>query len=234
MQSYPAAESPRGGWGQYLIRFLGNDRHTEQRPENTSFENCMLYENSRVWVDNRAMAGRSVRTFLAEGRMQEILDTVQEGDLVLMQFGHNDANRAKQERFAEPERFYELLRDQMVSPVRNRGGISVLVTPIAMRVFSQDGKCEISFPEYREQMLRLSEDEKLALVDLGKKTADLNTKVGQEACKSIYLWLPEGKYGFFPQGSSDDAHLKTQGALCYAHLAAEGLNETGLLRQLNV
>ena len=39
---------------------------------------------------NRAIGGRSSRTFFTEGRWQEILDGIKPGDFVLIQFGHND------------------------------------------------------------------------------------------------------------------------------------------------
>lgn len=41
-------------------------------------------------VENHALGGRSSRTFIEEGLWQRVLDVVEEGDYVLMQFGHND------------------------------------------------------------------------------------------------------------------------------------------------
>lgn len=57
------------GWGNFLGDFLNPD----------SFS-----------VENHALGGRSSRTFIEEGLWQRVLDVVQEGDYVLMQFGHND------------------------------------------------------------------------------------------------------------------------------------------------
>src|SRR5690242_9526024 len=43
-----------------------------------------------IKVENRARGGRSSRTYLTEGLWQKVIDALQPGDFVLMQFGHND------------------------------------------------------------------------------------------------------------------------------------------------
>ncbi|EAW09975.1 rhamnogalacturonan acetylesterase RgaE [Aspergillus clavatus NRRL 1] len=41
-------------------------------------------------VSNKAMAGRSARSYTREGRFQAIADVLQQGDYVVIEFGHND------------------------------------------------------------------------------------------------------------------------------------------------
>jgi lysophospholipase L1-like esterase len=41
-------------------------------------------------VANRAIRGRSSRTFITEGRWDQVLKDANSGDFVLIQFGHND------------------------------------------------------------------------------------------------------------------------------------------------
>jgi len=48
------------------------------------------FDPKRIAVTNRAIGGRSSRTFLTEGRWTNILNDLKAGDYVLMQFGHND------------------------------------------------------------------------------------------------------------------------------------------------
>lgn len=57
------------GWGDPLVR---------------------QFDPAKVDVVNRAIGGRSSRTFLTEGRWDAILPQLKAGDFVLMQFGHND------------------------------------------------------------------------------------------------------------------------------------------------
>lgn len=57
------------GWGQDVGAFL---------------------DPKKIQVQNRAIGGRSSRTFFTEGRWDKMLGEMKKGDLVLIQFGHND------------------------------------------------------------------------------------------------------------------------------------------------
>lgn len=57
----------------------------------------ILFDSS-VIIDNRAKGGRSTRTFISENLWQPVANNLQEGDYVLMQFGHND--EAKELQYA--------------------------------------------------------------------------------------------------------------------------------------
>ena len=48
-------------------------------------------DTTRFYVENHAMPGRSARTFLDEGRWDKVYKALKPGDIVLIQFGHNDA-----------------------------------------------------------------------------------------------------------------------------------------------
>src|ERR1044071_495076 len=50
-----------------------------------------LFDPTKVNVLNRARAGRSSRTFITQGLWDNVLSEMKRGDLVLIQFGHNDA-----------------------------------------------------------------------------------------------------------------------------------------------
>jgi rhamnogalacturonan acetylesterase len=49
------------------------------------------FDTSKINVVNRAIGGRSSRTFQTEGRWDKVLADLKPGDFVLVQFGHNDA-----------------------------------------------------------------------------------------------------------------------------------------------
>lgn len=51
-----------------------------------------MFDRTKVDVQNRAMGGRSSRTFRTEGRWEQVLKDAKPGDFVIMQFGHNDAS----------------------------------------------------------------------------------------------------------------------------------------------
>ena len=60
-------------------------------------------------------------------------------------------------------------------------------------------------------------------------TADYNTKIGPEACKSVYLWLPPKAFESFADGNCDDAHLQYNGAFAYAGLVFGELKRLGVI-----
>ena len=49
-----------------------------------------VFDAKKVTCVNEAMAGRSTRTYLREGRWEKIYNSLQPGDYVLIEFGHND------------------------------------------------------------------------------------------------------------------------------------------------
>ena len=49
-----------------------------------------LFDTARINIANRAVAGRSYRTFLNEGRWDKVLAEIKPGDYVMLQMGHND------------------------------------------------------------------------------------------------------------------------------------------------
>src|SRR5215471_16652605 len=61
--------------------------------------------DSTVTVDNRAKNGRSTKTFISEGLWQGLINDVQPGDYVLIQFGHNDESKEKTDRYTTPEEY---------------------------------------------------------------------------------------------------------------------------------
>ena len=48
------------------------------------------FDDAKAEVRNRAIGGRSSRTFITEGRWNVVCDSLRKGDYVIIQFGHND------------------------------------------------------------------------------------------------------------------------------------------------
>ncbi len=58
------------------------------------------FDPTKVNIVNRARGGRSSRTFITEGLWDQLLANVKRGDIVLIQFGHNDAGAINDDRRA--------------------------------------------------------------------------------------------------------------------------------------
>lgn len=66
------SNAPMRGWGQELGQF---------------------FDQTKINVVNRAIGGRSSRTFIYEGRWEKILTELKKGDFVIIQMGHNDVGK---------------------------------------------------------------------------------------------------------------------------------------------
>ena len=54
-----------------------------------------VFDANKCVFQNQAKAGRSTRTYIDEGRWEEVYNSLERGDVVLIQFGHNDIGGIK-------------------------------------------------------------------------------------------------------------------------------------------
>lgn len=222
VQSYERAVYPQTGWGQMLYHFFQQeDTHKETPCSQAGYGQARIYELDQVVIENRAIGGRSAKSFMEEGKLDKILEVLCPGDYVFVQFAHNDATAIRPNRYTSPEDFPKYLQ-MYIDACRKRGAQCVLVTPVAMRVPGENGIFGISFSPYREKMLHISREQQVPLLDLGAASTDYLNKIGEEESKSLYLWFEEGEYpeGPYAAGVSDKAHLQEYGACVYANLVA--------------
>lgn len=197
-QVYAPDRYPQTGWGQVLKCGLAPD----------------------VEVADRAMGGRSTRTFLSEGRWDKILADSSPGDLVLIQFGHNDASANKPERFAPAATVYRDNLLRMIWEARGHGLVPVLVTPPVRRNFV-DGKVKRDFAEYSAVMRDLVVTTNVPLLDLEARSVDFIQHAGEAGSRKYYLhYTPEDHAVGFPKGVDDDTHFSELGARAMADLVA--------------
>lgn len=203
MQSYAPGDKPVTGWGEVLHTLAHGDAvcQTAHRAD-CPFPQEMRYELPGLVIDNCAMAGRSSKTFREEGRLDDIAAHIRPGDLLVVSFGHNDANRAKAERYVPADAFGESLRP-FWDAARSHGAVCIFASPVAMREFDEAGVCYPSFAAYREAMRAFAAEVGAPFVDLGAATAAANTAFGAERCKARYMWVG---------AKQDNAHQQNAGA----------------------
>ena len=174
MQSYAPGDKPVTGWGEVLHTLAHGDAvcQTAHRAD-CPFPQEMRYELPGLVIDNCAMAGRSSKTFREEGRLDDIAAHIRPGDLLVVSFGHNDANRAKAERYVPADAFGESLRP-FWDAARSHGAVCIFVSPVAMREFDEAGVCHPSFAAYREAMRAFAAEVGAPFIDLGAATAAAN------------------------------------------------------------
>ena len=72
------------------------------------------FDNTKINIANRAMAGRSSRSFYNEGRWANVLAEMKPGDFVLIQMGHNDGGTTTPEEDTKARASYKGLGDETV------------------------------------------------------------------------------------------------------------------------
>ena len=227
VQSYEKRFYPQTGWGQVFYRFFrGAEQYSVHTAENCSYSLAKTYELPEVVIENRAIGGRSARSFYDEGKLDQVLEVICPGDYMFLQFAHNDDNAARPNRYIAPEEYPAFLQ-RYVDACRRRGVQCVLVTAVTMRDMDENGKFRISFNNYRLKMIELAEREGLPLLDLGARSTAYLDEIGPEESKNIYLWVAEGEYpdGAYAAGVSDRAHLQESGAEVYADMVAQMIAE---------
>lgn len=183
--------------------------------------------DSTVEVDNRAKNGRSTRTFLSEGLWQSVTENLQEGDYVLIQFGHNDESKEKTDRYASPEEYTANLA-RFVNETRARKAIPVLITPVSRRKFNDAGEAQETHEAYAPLVRQLAQSLQVPLIDGDEKTKALYQQFGAENSKLLFLQLEKGEHPNYPDGKTDNTHFNELGARKVAQLMLQGLRDLNL------
>lgn len=196
------------------------DKKAEVAPETGWCQAFPAFVDQSVAIKNRAVNGRSTKSFITEGRWKAVVDSLKPGDYVFIQFGHNDEKIQDTTRYAEPFTSYRLNLGRFVRETREKGASPVLFTPIVRRKFVNGFLAE-THGNYPVVVRQLAAEMNVPLVDLQLLTAGAVTALGEEASKKIFLWTPPSDK--FPQGRKDDTHLCVEGAALFAKLAAQQL-----------
>ncbi|CAH1196790.1 fibronectin type III domain-containing protein [Paenibacillus sp. JJ-223] len=206
MQTYDPYWKPQAGYGQMLPSFFSD----------------------AVEIKNHSIGGRSSKSFIFQGRLDEILRAIRPGDYLLVQFGHNDATISVPDRYASPADYKNYLKTY-IDGVEQRGATPILVTPMGRRDFNADtGKFNVSFPEYVQAMKEVAAEKNVKLIDLSALSIAYYDSIGPEATLSVFLHVPAGIYQAFPNGATDNTHFQEYGAIQIARLVAGAIRELDL------
>ncbi len=182
------------------------------------------YFNESVTVKNHAVNGRSSRSFIGEGRWQAVLDSLQTGDYVFIQFGHNDQKFQSPDRYTNPYSGYRKNLTKYINETRSKGANPVLLTSIVRRNFNEFGTLIDTHTAYTEVTRTVAKELNVPLIDLNILTEDMVISLGEEQSKSMYMWLDS--CANYPKGNQDNTHLNVEGANAVAKLATGAINET--------
>ncbi|RZJ80146.1 MAG: rhamnogalacturonan acetylesterase, partial [Flavobacterium sp.] len=197
------------GWGQVFQSFFKKD--SLSRLKN-------LIKTDSVIVIDKAKGGRSTRTFFEEGRWTEVYKALKKNDIVMMQFGHNDAAVDKPERYVNLTGYKEFLR-LYVNQTREKGAIPILITPVNRNYPWKDGKLANVHGEYPNAVKDVAKELNVKLIDLTQLSIDNFTVKGQDyVTKNYFMNFDKGIYKAYPDGQKDNTHFQKEGAVAVAQL----------------
>ena len=166
--------------------------------------------DSTIVVDDRAKHGRSTRTFIEEGLWKPVVENMNEGDFVFIQFGHNDEVETKKS-YTTKEQFVANLT-RYVNETRAKKAIPILLTPVARRKFDASGKIVGTHDVYSGLVRDLAKTLNVPLIDLDVKAQTLYQQLGPEASKYLFNYVQPGEHPNYPEGKQDDTHFSELGA----------------------
>ena len=188
-----------------------------------------VFDPSKITLVNAGKAGRSARTFLDEGRWDKVYNSIEPGDYVVIQFGHNDmspidkkpfrgelsgTSEDSENHFMPNKRMYQVIYSygwylrKFIGDVREKGGIPILLS-ITPRNEWPDGKIERRNDTYTTWCKEVVEQTGVDFIDMHNITADYFDSIGAEATKAYY--------------KNDHTHTSRLGAERNAKSFAEGL-----------
>ena len=196
------------------------------------------FDLAKINVANRARGGRSSRTFVTEGLWDQILADLKPGDLVLIQFGHNDASPVNEDESVPPSarrargsipglgeetreidniitKQHEVIHTfgwylrKMIADTKAKGATPIVLN-LTIRNAWKDGKIERT-SRFGKWSAETASAAGVAFFDLSAAVADQFEKLGEEKTKALY-----------PQ---DNTHFNARGADLHAATVVAGLKQ---------
>ena len=202
--NYKDSAYPQTGWGQILGSF---------------------FDGSRVQVVNYAIGGRSSKTFVQEGRLDEVKAKLQKGDIMMVQFGHNDRYFGSKPREVPFDSLGYWL--QKYADVAKGAGVTlVYVTPMNMNMGANGRNI---FTEYNVvgKMEELAKKNGAVYVNLNAKSYNAYSKSWDPAYVSRYQFkmFLKGEYPNYKDGVTNDGttHFQESGSIAHCQWIAEEL-----------
>lgn len=160
-------DEPWNSWGQMLTRFF----------------------TAEVAVANYAESGESLRSSLGARRVKKVFSSLQAGDYVLVQFGHNDMKDKATNALA----VYKANLKELVRETRAKGATPVLITSMERKAGIR-GETLAGYPQTVRDVAR---EDKVALIDLQSMSLDLYRALGPNLNAAFQDGTHHNAYGSY-------------------------------------
>ena len=183
-----------------------------------------LFCKPGVQVFNRAIGGRSTKSFIDEGRWDKLMAVVKPGDYVFIQFGHNDQKKHDTKRYAAPETDYQTNLKKMIADIRAKKANPVLITSIVRCRFAKGKLRDTGLYAYRTAVFAVAEEEKVPVINMNGITEEKLNAVGEEAALKYFMYSTD-----HPKAKGvDKTHTNVEGAKVFASWLVEDCKKQNL------
>ncbi len=187
------------------------------------------FDVSRINVTNRALGGRSSRSFLTEGLWEKVRAELKAGDFVLMQFGHNDGGpldegraRASLKGGGDESRVVTNRTSGKIETVHTYGwylrnyiadtkakGATPIVLSLVPRKIWKEGRVARASGDYAKWAAEAAQSAGAAFVDLNDIVARHYEELGPDNVNALF--------------ADEHTHTNPEGARLNAQCVADGL-----------
>ena len=199
---------PQVGWGQFFGEYI----------------------KDKYQIINLAKNGRSTRTFLDERLFEPCQKSIEKGDYLFIQFGHND-EKVNSERYTEPYKDYQENLLFYINIARQKEATPVLLSPIYRRQFVGDKLDPNCHGEYPKAMEELARKEHVIFIDMTSISKKYIESLGVEESKELFMISAKGKNDY-PDKTFDNTHLVEKGARAICELIKKECLSNDTLRKL--
>ena len=177
---------PESGWGVALADFV----------------------TDKVKVHNHAASGRSTLSFINEGRWKSVSDSLQKGDYVVIQFGHNDEKK-ELKLYTDPFGSFKNNLRKFIEESRQKGAVPIICSSIVRRHFDGKGNLIDTHGDYIKAAKEIAVETKTPYVNMEAATRKLVSEMGPDKSKEIFN---------FTNKKQDSTHVNVKGANAVAQL----------------
>lgn len=166
------------------------------------------FDSTKINVVNRAIGGRSSRTYITEGHWQEVLDRLKPGDFILLQFGHNDSGPLDDTSRArgtlpgtgsesreienpilkrhEVVHTYGWYMREYVQEARNKGAIIIVCSLIPRKIWKDSRVVRSGSDSYGGWASEIARQENVPFINLNEIIAREYDAMGENAVEPLF------------------------------------------------
>ena len=200
---------------------MANKKDPDRNPEHGWAQVLQPFFKDNIVIENKAVNGRSTKSFINEKRWDSIYKKLKKGDYVFIEFGHNDEKIEDSTRFTNPHTSYRYNLIKFVKESREKGAIPILLTSIARRNFNEKGVLVPTHGEYPLETRLVAQEYKVPFIDLEYLTELLEQSYGPEKSKQLHLHFKAGENAYYDKDKADDTHLSLLGATKIAQIVVD-------------